>query len=142
MSALSVPARGRRHPMTVVTQARKYAADGWKTADIVRFFAEDGITVGKDAVARWTNPQVEESARQRILKRNRRYASERSGRLGRPDLTTPEFKFARMRALRDEAGMTCGGIAKVMRFDFGDPLTDRQVRHALNVSGHYPEVVA
>ncbi len=139
MSATQIPARGRRHPMTVVTQARRYAEAGWKPMEIVRFLADDGIVVSLRSVIRWTNPDVVRADLRHSIARRRRDATRRSGRLAMHITNpTPEFKLTRMRALR-ELPVSYTAIAKVMAFDFGDTwLTDDKVRYALEI-GHYPK---
>lgn len=132
-----VPARGRRHPMTVVTEARRlHNEGGWNPTEIVDLLARQGITVGRDAVMRWTDPRVAEAARLRSEERNRMHSASKSGRIGHPS-SSPAFKLARMRALREDAGLGYNAIAKVMRFDFGDDLSRGQVEYALE-TGRYP----
>jgi hypothetical protein len=128
--------------MTVVTQARRYHDAGWGERAIVRFFAEDGITVSERTVKRWTDPELVERDAANDRRRKREAAGRRSGRLADHigARATAEFKLTRMRALKERAGMGCGAIGRVMAFDFGGPpLTASQVRHAL-AAGRYPEI--
>ena len=128
-----VPSRGRRHTIATKTQAIRYAEAGWTDAWIGR-----ELGVSKATVGTWTKPQREQRARE-ALQRHHALRSEARGRkpLGYP-FARPEFKLARMRALR-ALPMTCRSIAHVMAFDFGDHwLTERNVRHALE-TGRYPK---
>ncbi len=62
----------------------------------------------------------------------RKRASERQGGQGgwfRVD-SSPEFRWARMRALAS-AGLSARAIASVIKLDFGDVLSEDQVRYAL-----------
>lgn len=139
MSASVVSPHARRHPMSVVTQARRHGKAGWSPRKITKFLAEDGITVSERTVARWVDPALQERDRLRDEQRARRAAAQRSGRLA-THITNPtvEFKFARMRSL-SELPLSHAAIAKVMAFDFGDFWLDKQnVRYALE-SGRYPQ---
>lgn len=138
---VSISPHARRHPMTVVTQARRFREAGWRPYEIVDLLAQDGVTVDRTTVVRWTDPESAEKHRRRKAEFVRERAAKKSGRAWFGRVPSSEFKFARIRALHEEAGMTCGGIARVMAFDFGDPLTDSQVRYALTI-GRYPEQAA
>lgn len=139
MTETRVPSRGRRHPMTVVTTAREMHDAGWGDAEIQRYFAARGIDVSLTAIGRWCNPA--QAARQLANQKrwNAILASRRSVSIG-PKHARPEFKFARLCALR-AAGLSVTAAAAVMRLDFGDDLTPGQVRHAEMV-GRYPKKVA
>jgi hypothetical protein len=135
----AIPARGNRHPMTVVTKARHLAEGGWRPFEIVRLLAEDGIHVHASSVQMWVDPTVAEKRRRRGIERRRRDATRRSGRLAHfVTNATDEFKLVRMRALR-ERGLGANAIAKVMTFDFEETLTQRQVEYALK-TGRYPKI--
>src|SRR4051812_36271863 len=102
MSAATVPARAKRHPMPVITEARRLAEGGWSPREVVRLLEQRGIVVSERSVARWADETIAERDRRECLARSRRKAATRDGRLagflsGR---ATPEFKLARMRALR------------------------------------------
>lgn len=135
----SIPARGRRHPIGVVLEARRLREGEWSPDEIARLFSQRGVLVSARSVRRWTDPAVERADRLSDLRQSRAKAAARSGRLGRSD-ATPEFRLARMRALRG-LGMSCGSIATVMNFDFGSGLSEHQVRWALE-TGRYPKRAA
>lgn len=136
-ASTAVPTRGRRHPMSVVTEARRLHAAGWNDVQIVNLLAREGVTVTKATVGRWVKPKREQTWRAECERFGAVRAAERGGKpLGRRD-ARPEYKLARMQALR-ELGVSFNSIAKVMGFDFGDELTEDQVRHALDL-GRYPK---
>jgi transposase len=134
-----VPTRGRRHPMTVITAARRLAEADWRPFEIVEILQREyGVTVERNTVARWIDPAKQQAADQRARQRRRREAAEKDGRIARhiTRCATGEFKFARMRALRDR-GLSPAAIATVIEFDFGDPINRWQVEYAFR-SGRYP----
>jgi hypothetical protein len=133
----SVPARGRRHPITVVTRARELAAGGWGAEEIVRLLARDGVTVDARSVRRWTDAKVRrEYERHERERQARRARTAGTGPMG-PRHATPEYKLARMRALRESAGLKDAQIARVMAHDFGDEISREMVARAL-ADGVYP----
>jgi transposase len=126
----AMPQRGRRHSIVTVNEARRYAEAGWSVAWIAR-----RLGVAKGTVARW----VDEDRHARWMEDSDRWHAVRaakSGAMGMGRKQRPEFKFARMEALKAE-GLSCAAIAKVMNFDFGDGLSRHQVEYAL-VMGRYP----
>jgi hypothetical protein len=133
----SVPARARRHPMTVVTRARQLVAAGWTAEGAARLLAREGVTVDARSVRRWTDRRVQAAMELAEHDRTARKARQAgAGPMG-PRHATPEYKLARMRALRERAGLKDAQIARVMTFDFGDVLSREMVRDALE-HGRYP----
>jgi hypothetical protein len=133
----SVPARGRRHPITVVTRARELARGGWGPEEIVRLLARDGVTVDARSVRRWTDAKVQRAYERHERERQaRRAKAAGTGPMG-PRHATPEYKLARMRALREHVSLKDAQIARLMRHDFGDEITRDMVSHALEM-GRYP----
>lgn len=132
-----VPQRGVRHPITVVMRARALHEAEWQPAAIARILAtETGTPVSRATVGRWVKPVLAE--RHRVLREqgNRARAAGRSGRLAdHIHGATPEFKLARVRALRARR-VTIASIARVMSFDF-EPVSEAQIRRALE-TGRYP----
>lgn len=131
-----VPQRGVRHTIATKNQALRYKEAGWTD----EWIAEQ-LGVGKTTVGNWVKPHRARKNQEAVERSHARRATTRGARPLGHFLARPEFKLARMRALRDEAGVTYTGIAKVMWFDFGDPLTQSQVRHAI-ASGRYPKAVS
>jgi hypothetical protein len=129
----SVPARGRRHPITVVTRARELARGGWGPEEIVRLLARDGVTVDARSVRRWTDAKV-----QRAYERHERERQARRAKAAGTRHATPEYKLARMRALREHVSLKDAQIARLMRHDFGDEISRDMVAHAL-ATGRYPQ---
>lgn len=130
-STRSVPARARRHPMTVVTRARELVAGGWTAEDAVRLLARDGVVVDAASVRRWTDPRARALMERQLRERNARKSAAAGARPMGPRHATAEFKLARMRVLREQAGLKDAQIARVMCLDFGDELTREMVTHAL-----------
>jgi hypothetical protein len=136
----SVPARGRRHPITAVTEARRLANGGWNDVEISELLLRNGFVrepVSKVTVGRWVRAQRAQRWREDIERTSAARAAEAGARaLGRRDVR-PEFKLARMRALREHVGLKDAQIARLMRHDFGDEITRDMVAHAL-ATGRYP----
>lgn len=133
----SVPARGRRHPITVVTRARELVAAGWSPEEAVGLLARDGVTVDPRSVRRWTDVKVRRGFEDRDRERQAQRAAAAGGRPMGPHHATPEFKLARMKALREEVQLKDAQIARAMRHDFGDEISREMVAHALE-TGRYP----
>lgn len=127
-----VPKRGNRHTIATKQQAIRYKEAGWTDEWIA-----DQLGVAKTTVGNWVKPHREQANRETQARVHVQRATIRGAKPMGHYLARAEYKLARMRALHEQAGMTCGAIARVMRFDFGDPLTDDQVRYALAV-GRYP----
>lgn len=130
MSGL-VPQRGVRHPITAVVEARRLSAGGWSNAEIGR-----RLGVSQDTVGRWVDPERAERKRRQQQAGNRRQSARRGANpLGSRE-AAPEFKFGRVVALRD-LGLSWEAIAKLMRHDFGDDISGRQLEYAAT-TGQYP----
>src|SRR5687767_9253809 len=111
--------------------AQRMHAGGWPIDSIRMYLARRGVTRGWRTVKRWADPEYAAADREETRARERlRWATARGARLGRRD-QTPEFKLARIRALRAR-GASLDSIAVVMAFDYGDEhLTGDKVRWAL-----------
>lgn len=137
----TVPSRGNRHPISAVMEARRLSAAGWGDAEIARTLLQDGFVrspVARATIGRWVRASREQSWRADAQANAASRAAQRGARgIGRWS-ARPEFKMARVRALHGE-GLSVNAIATVMRFDFGDRLTEHQVRYALRM-GRYPRV--
>jgi hypothetical protein len=135
----TVPARGRRHSIRTVTRAREFAAAGWNPADVRRLLIRDGYVddVGVETVQRWVGEHAEKAWRQRVEQRMAQRATERGEKPMGVRASRPEYRMARARVLKG-LGMSPAAIAKVMTFDFEQPVTEDQVRYALNVTGIWP----
>lgn len=129
------------YPMSTVLEARKLGEAGFGPMEIVRVFSKQGIeplpTPG--AVKWWLKRALDYEAHMESQRRNkaRKNASKSGGRL----LTkprSPEFKVLRIQALADRR-VSATTIATLMEFDFGEPLTEAQVRYAIR-TGRYPKV--
>lgn len=133
----SVPARGKRHPMTVVTRARQLAEAGWKPAEIRRLLERDGTTVSLATVSRWVNPDAHRRWSEQAQRWNARRAASRGAAGGAARRNArPEFKLARLQLLR-ESGLSCRATAIVLGLDFGDTFSEEQIRRAERL-GRYP----
>lgn len=138
MTGVSVPARGRRYPVTMVVRARQLREAEWSYGAIARLLQrETGHEIASSTIRLWLDQAAGD--RQRAWQRDfsKRRASASTGRLGGHESATPEFRHARMVAL-DTLGVSAGGIARVMNFDFRTALTEQQVRYALQ-TGRYPK---
>lgn len=119
MTVERVEARGRRYSTSVSEQARELAEGGWDLSGIVRVLHRRGYPVGQRAVERWISADRADRQREHDLASKRRRDARRSGGrfLGRE--RSPEFKLARIHALR-ELGLGATSVAKAMRLDFPD----------------------
>ena len=132
-----VPSRGKRYPAAVMQTARRMSAGGWTAQEIRDYFLRHGIRPAPHwtTIKVWTDEAYAERHAEKRAAHNRSRSAAKTGRLGRPD-HTPEFKLSRLRALR-ETGMSTATVAQLMRFDYGDPISEGQVEYALEV-GRYP----
>lgn len=140
MSATSVPTRGRRHSIAAVTRARALYEAGWTQVDIRRLLIRERLVddVAPTTVTRWVNAEAQQTWEANIRDARAARAKRRGERpMGYPH-ARPEFKLARVRALR-AAGMKMSDIAIVMSHDF-EPVTEAQIRHALRI-GRWPKRV-
>jgi hypothetical protein len=133
-------ATGRRHPMTVVAEARRMADGGWTPTEIRDHLVRRGVQVTSTTIARWTNAKAAKRQAAQRTQHNRAVSAGRSGRLGN-SRATPEFKLARMRALREQTAMRDAQIARLMAFDFGDVMSRDAVNAAL-ANNRYPSHLA
>lgn len=127
----------------VMRRAREHREAGWSLRRICDFIEREvGRRPSPSTVQAWVNPRAHQRKIQADQERHRAFSalgSAAGGRLGSPR-HTPEFKFARMLALRDLDGMSCQAIASAMHYDFGDELTADQVRWALS-QGRIPRSI-
>lgn len=133
-------AHARRHPMTVITRARELTEAGYSAARVVRTLEADGVIVSRSSVNRWTTAR---GARKWQQANKRRAAAQatKNGSTGMGDpRSRPEFKLARIRALSEIACLKDAQIARVMAFDFNEPITRAMVRYALR-TGRYPRTL-
>lgn len=123
--------------MKVVTRARELVAAGWSAERTAELLGEEGVPVGINTVRRWTDQKTRLADQERDRARAARKArAAGAGPMG-PRHATPEFKLARMRALRETARLKDAQIARVMALDFGDVMSDDTVSYAL-ARGEYP----
>lgn len=127
MSAIRAYPTG--YPITAVVTARQLRAGGETFPQIAEFIGEQyGAQPSIDTVRGWCSKRVADRARKRNLQRKRARAAlggTTGGRLGN-SAHTPEFRLARMVALRSE-GMSDVAIAAVMSFDYRAPVTAMEV---------------
>lgn len=118
-----------RHSVVVMRRARELREAGWaipRIRDILE--KEHAVRPSKDTITRWLDPAVAERRAQAA--REKRAESATFGWSGWHP--SPSWKLGRMRALRD-AGVSYAAVAKVMSVDFGDELTEEEVRAALKL---------
>lgn len=124
--------------MPVISRARELTGDGYPAETVVRMLYEQmDVVVHRSSVRRWATRRGERAAAADNLRRAAVKARKNGARgIGNPR-SGPEFKLARMRALRDVARLKDEQIARVMEFDYDDPITCDMVRYALK-TGRYP----
>jgi hypothetical protein len=127
------------YPVSLVMEVRRYRQSGWTIARLLDFIEEEhGVRPHQSTVSRWLDPiQATREAHNSSVRSARRRAATTGGRHVRAG-RTPEFKLARMQALR-ERGLTVAGIAIVMSLDY-EPITEQQVLYALDV-GKFPKAL-
>lgn len=130
------------YPAAMMERARQHYASEWNPREITELLEREfGRRPAENTVRCWVDQRFREanytkSNSSAAIKR----AKARKGRLAHPAMTRstngtrPEFKLARMQALR-EIGLPVTQIAKVMELDFGDPMSDYKVRQALAAGG-------
>lgn len=127
------------YPISAIERARIHRAAGWSLRRIAEFVEEEvGRRPAVGTVQRWTDEEAARAHQARGLARHRRHSAAGAGgggRLGNPR-ATPEFKLARMAAMR-ERDLSLRSIAEMMALDFGDELSEHQVRYAF-LTGRYP----
>jgi hypothetical protein len=127
------------YPITAIVTARKLRAAGETLAEIAEFIGQQyGTQPSTNTISVWTNKKAAKTRHKynRSRQRNRAAGGGITGaRLGRKEHSS-EFRMARMRALR-AAGLKDPQVARVMQFDYGDPMTAHMVFHAF-VTGVYP----
>jgi hypothetical protein len=135
-----VPTSGRGYPVNLVTSVRRYADAGWSIAQLLDFIErEHGFRPHQSTISRWLDPaQRARDARTNERRAARRRAEETGGRHLRAG-QTPEFKIARVQALR-RGRLSFDAIAVVMSLDY-EAINGEQIRHALAV-GHYPKSIS
>lgn len=123
----------RRHDSTTIGEARRLAElGGWSAYKIAKILTGRGIPVSESTVRRWIDERASELDRGRGRARMRRQrVAERAGKgcWFRPDATV-EYRMARLASLA-ATGVSVAAVAKVMTVDFGDPLTEKEVRQVL-----------
>ena len=127
------------YPETLRAEARTLGDAGWEPTQIVRIFARRGVNpLPTPSAVRWWlsgSANFERQMEHQRRSKARRQARASGGRmLGKP--RTPEFKLARIRALA-QRNISVRSIAVLIQFDLGDPITESQVRRALE-RGIYP----
>lgn len=145
MSSFAAPAVPRcgplatGYPMPVVNKARTLRAGGWSLRRVAMWVAEEtGRKPSSSTVLRWTDPKNAAHKARHDRDRRRAYSARGAaagGRLGSAH-HTPEFRLARMRALRARR-LSIRVIADLMTFDYGKPISPAQVKSALT-AGRYP----
>lgn len=122
------------YPASVMLRAKDLREGGWSLRGIQQLLKEEtGFAPTDHTILYWTDPDF----RRRDLARRRRRRSPRTvpGRLGSP-LASEDQKLERMQALRQH-NLSFRSIAEVMALDFGDQISEEQVRYALT-NGRYP----
>ncbi len=109
------------------------AKAGWSYYGITQVLNRRGIPVRESAVRRWVDGRIAE--RERLANRERRRTSAVSRKIaaGGPWIradASPKYRMARLLALA-EVGVRAGQIAKVIHLDFGDVLTEHEVKRAV-----------
>ncbi len=116
-----------RHSVVVMRRARELRDAGWAIPRIREILAkEHAVRPSNDTIARWLDPAVAERRAQAAREKRAEVAT--FGWSGWHP--SPSWKLGRMRALR-AAGVSYAAIAKVMLVDFGDELTEEEVRYAV-----------
>ena len=139
MTTLAVPSRANRHSMPLVREARQLGRAGWTPHQIAGIFRKRGVDPcpPPNTIRYWLRGGLDMEKQRELDRRHKaRVRAERSGGRIVSRAATPEFKVARIRGLR-ELGVSYAAIAKVMTFDFGERITEKQVRDAA-VTGTYP----
>lgn len=128
-----LPARSRRHTTATMRLARLMYDDGdsWTPTQIVRYLAEQGVSVSLNTVRVWVIPGVADEQRAQ----NRRAYARRQARATGPSPDAgraPQPLLDRMRQLR-AAGMPFASVATLIRVDWGIDLNAEQVRYYLQL---------
>lgn len=125
------PARQRRHTVQTVTRARELHEAGWSVGRVVRLLKRElDIEVSEITVRRWVDPDFADQMR-RWGRQHTRRQRHHTATFRFPGVRTSAWKHARMRALRDDAGLSAAAISRLMTFDFGEPISERTVRRVL-----------
>lgn len=123
--------------MAVVRRAQELVGAGWSYTEARDILVREGVSVDARSIARWTDQRAADaSARSDEATTARRAAVNGSTGVG-TGRERPEYKLARMRALREQAGLKDAQIARLMTFDYGEPMTREMVQLALE-NGRYP----
>lgn len=126
------------YSIRMVGRTRELRDAGWTCEEVAdHLHAEFGMRPVQSTISRWADPSQRLKDATTNSSRSARARAERSRGRFRRLPQTPEFKMARMRGLRDEAGLKVTQIARVMAFDFGDVMSRDTVERAL-ASNEYP----
>lgn len=127
------------YPAKMVTRARELRGAHWTCEEVANLLEREfGHRPVQSTISRWSDPRQQRTDAASNQRRSARQRAEESGGRFRALPQTPEFKLARMRGLRDEAGLKLRQIARVMAFDFGDEMTASTVARVLE-ENRYPK---
>lgn len=121
---------GRRYSMVVVARAKEHISAGWSAWRTCQLLEQEfGVRPNVTTVRTWTDKQYA-----RVFAAKNRRSSQRAHErgVGRRPLTrtTPAWRLARMRELRD-AGLSFLAISQVARVWWGEIVSDDTVRARL-----------
>jgi DNA-binding transcriptional MerR regulator len=114
------------YPITIVRRVRELREAEWSIAEIQKLVErETGHRPSRNTIWSWLNEGAEAARRRRRPDPRLKAAT-----FAFPGQRSTEWKLGRVRLLHD-AGLPCRAIAAVMRCDFGDDLTEHEVRGAI-----------
>ena len=129
------------YPASMMQRARQHHAGHWNIREIGELLEEEfGRRPSHTTIRYWVNPKMK--ARDEAVKnaqRARQRAERNGGRILSAALTranhrvTEDFKVSRMRAL-SSLGLRPATVAKVVSFDFDEPISRYKVVKALEGS--------
>jgi transposase len=118
----------------MVRRACELRGAGWtyeRIAELLNREFNPPQKVSKSTVYRWTGEGRAEAHRERERQRKLRQSVAKSGgRLGASH-HTPEYRLERMVALHNVARLPLSAIARLMTFDYGEPISRRSVERAV-----------
>jgi hypothetical protein len=133
MSAIAT--NGRRYDSATIAEARKLADASWSAYKIAQIFNRRGIPVSEGTVRCWIDPKYAERRslgnRQRMREVLAKAKAERAQ--GGPWFhanASAEYRMQRLVALAT-VGLTVPKLVEVLRLDFGDVLSEHEVRRAV-----------
>lgn len=123
------------HTSATVARAVELHQAGWAPTAIASILErERGVRPSRSSIHRWIDPELAERERRRLRIRERAARQAAGARMLVVDDDRKLEMLQRLRAQR----MSHDAVAKAMRVFFAEPITARQVEHAL-ATGRYPQ---